>query len=206
MIARLRGEVVEVAADRLTIDVGGVGYEVLVAGRTAVGARIGATATLRVHTAVREDAITLYGFETAGEKSAFEQLITVQGIGPRLALGALGTLNPGELARAVEANDLRTLTAIPGVGRKTAERIALELKGKLGFHDDGPAPRPANVAAVAEDPLPLALAQLGYKRAEIDSVVARLADGGLAEAPTEQRLAAALRLFAAGPLRDPGAR
>jgi Holliday junction DNA helicase RuvA len=203
MIARLRGEIAEVAADRVVLDVHGVGYDVLVPGRTAVTAHVGAPTVLHVHTAVREDAITLYGFETASERACFEQLLTVNGVGPRLALSALGALAPDALARAVNANDLKSLTGIPGVGKKTAERIVLELKGKL---DGGAAAASVPARPVApDDPLPLALAQLGYKRSEIETVVARLAADGLAEASTDARLAAALRIFAGG-AAAPGAR
>lgn len=194
MIARLRGEVAEVAADRVVVDVHGVGYDVLVPGRTAVAAQLGAPITLHVHTAVREDAITLFGFTSPAERACFEQLLSVNGVGPRLALSALGALAPDALARAVNANDLKSLTGIPGVGKKTAERIVLELKGKL----EGGAPAPAVAArpVAPDDPLPLALAQLGYKRSEIEPIVARLAADGLAEASPDARLAAALRIVA----------
>jgi Holliday junction DNA helicase RuvA len=193
MIGRLRGEVAEVSPDKLVVDVGGVGYEVLVPGRTVVGARLGQPVLLHVHTAVREDAITLYGFETSAERTCFEQLLGVNGVGPRLALSALGALTPDALARAVNGGDVRTLTGIPGVGKKTAERIVLELKGKL---DGGPAGTTAAPRAAApDDALPLALAQLGYKRSEIDAALARLEADGLGAAPADQRLAAALRHF-----------
>jgi Holliday junction DNA helicase RuvA len=205
MIARLRGEVAEVEADRLVVDVQGVGYDVLVPGRTAVSARVGAPVILHVHTAVREDAITLFGFESPAERRCFEQLLGVNGVGPRMALSALGALAPDVLARAVNGNDLKTLTGIPGIGKKTAERLVLELKGKLEGGPGTSTPTPSRAVA-PDDPLPLALAQLGYKRSEIESVVARLAADGLAEAPSDQRLAAALRVFAAGQTVRPGER
>lgn len=195
MIARLRGEVAEVAADRLVVDVHGVGYDVLVPTRTATTAREGAAVTLHVHTAVREDAITLYGFASPAEKSTFEALIGVNQVGPKMALGILGALTPAELARAIEGNDLRALTAVSGVGRKTAERLVLELRGKLAWTPAGPAATPAAPAARADDPLVLALAQLGYKKSEIDGVLVKLADRGLGEGPLSERLSAALGLF-----------
>lgn len=197
MIARLRGEVVEIGVDRLVVDVQGVGYEALVPSRTSEGARVGTAVTLFVHTAVREDAITLYGFSSAAEKEAFELLIGVNQVGPRIALSCLSALAPDALARAIEGNDLRTLTKVNGVGKKTAERMVLELRGKLAFSPAAAgAPSPAPRAA-PDDPLPLALAQLGYKKSEIDGALARLAEQGLGDAALDARLAASLRYFSA---------
>lgn len=196
MIARLRGDVAEIGPDRLVLDVHGVGYEVLVPARTAEAARPGAAITLHVHTAVREDAITLYGFSSPAEKEAFELLTAVNQIGPRTALSILSALAVDALGRAIEGNDLKTLTACPGVGRKTAERLVLELRGKLSFAPASlplPAPR-----AAPDDPLPLALAQLGYKKSEIDTALAKLAEQGLAAAALDARLQASLRYFAGG--------
>jgi Holliday junction DNA helicase RuvA len=196
MIARLRGTVAEIGPDRLTVDVGGVGYDVCVPGRTAETATLEGTIVLHVHTAVREDAITLYGFASAVEKVTFELLIGVNQVGPKLALATLGAMPPAELGRAIEGNDLRALTAIPGVGKKTAERLVLELRGKLAWV---PAPSPVAVVRPApDDPLPLALAQLGYKKSEIDLALAHLVEHGLNEAPLQERLGAALKRFASG--------
>jgi Holliday junction DNA helicase RuvA len=196
MIARLRGDVVEIAPDHLVLDVNGVGYEVFVTTRTADTARLDAPVTLHVHTALREDALTLYGFASASEKVAFLQLNTVQGVGARTALNALSTLAVDALATAVNGNDLKALCGIPGVGKKTAERMVLELKGKLsGAAAAIPTSAPR---AAPDDPLPLALAQLGYKKSEIDQALARLADRGLTAAPLNDRLAESLRMFAAG--------
>ncbi|MDP2314591.1 MAG: Holliday junction branch migration protein RuvA [Pseudomonadota bacterium] len=196
MIARLRGEVAEIAPDHLVLDVNGVGYEVFVTTRTSESARLEASLTLHVHTALREDSLTLYGFASASEKGAFLQLNTVQGVGARTALNALSTLAVDALAHAVNANDLKALCAIPGVGKKTAERMVLELKGKLAF---APAAIPTSAPRAApDDPLPLALAQLGYKKSEIDQALARLSERGLTAAPLNDRLAESLRMFAAG--------
>jgi Holliday junction DNA helicase RuvA len=195
MIARLRGNVAEIGTDFLVVDVGGVGYEVFVPTRTAEVARLDSPITLHVHTQLREDALTLYGFASPSEKESFLLLTTVQQVGARTALNALSTLTVDTLARAVNGNDLRALTQIPGVGKKTAERIVLELKGKLG---GGPAAIPTTTRATPDDPLPLALAQLGYKKSEIDVALARLADKGMAAAPLNERLAESLRIFAAG--------
>lgn len=198
MIARLRGEVAEVAPGRLTVDVHGVGYDVQVPRRLSEVTRVGEDLTLHVHTDVREDAILLFGFANAAEKAAFLQLVTVQQVGPRIALSALDTLAVPDLARAIEGNDLRALSAIPGVGKKTAERLVLELRGKLAW---SPATAAATATArpPADDALPLALAQLGYKRTEIDLAVARIAEQGLADRPLPERVAAALRIFSSIP-------
>lgn len=185
MIARLRGEVVERGPGWLVVDVAGVGYEVLVPARVGESARD--TVTLLVHTAVREDAITLYGFATTEEKSAFVALTGVSGIGPKLGLACLSGLTVDALARALNAGDIRTLSAVPGIGKKTAERLILELKGKL-VASALPAGGVAVAAPRSDDTLPLALAQLGYKRAEIDLALSHLADLGKSTAPLPERV------------------
>lgn len=197
MIARLRGEVAEVAPGRLTVDVHGVGYEVQVPRRLSELTRVGEELTLHVHTDVREDAILLFGFASAAEKAAFLQLVTVQQVGPRIALSALDTFAVADLARAIEGNDLRALASIPGVGRKTAERLVLELRGKLAWSPAAAPSAPSH--SPDDDALPLALAQLGYKRTEIDLALARLAEQGLADRPLPERVAAALRIFSSIP-------
>lgn len=167
MIARLSGTLLEKDVrdvQRLVVDVQGVGYEVHAPLSTvyAVG-DAGAAVVLRVHTHVREDAIQLFGFVTVLELTLFERLITVNGIGPRLALAVLSGIEPPDLVRAIRGNDLARLTRIPGVGRKTAERLVVELKDRL----------PEDVAASTEteaEPddvrtdLLSALANLGYQR------------------------------------------
>lgn len=165
--------------------------------RTAAAATLDAALVLHVHTAVREDAIQLYGFASAAEKQCFELLITVNQVGGKLALATLGSLTPAELGRAVETNDLRRLTAVPGVGKKTAERLVLELRGKLAF-TPAAVPTAAPRAPAADDTLPLALAQLGYKKSEIDLALAHLDRSGLGAAGVQERLGAALRWFATG--------
>ncbi len=195
MIARLRGEVVERGAGWLVVDVNGVGYEVLVPVRVAEATRD--SVTLSVYTAVREDAITLYGFANSDEKAAFESLIGVSGIGPKLGLACLSGLTVDALARAINGGDVRTLSAVPGIGKKTAERLILELKGKLSGGTAsvgggvGPAPK-------ADDPLPLALAQLGYKRAEIELALSNLAELGKSEAPLPERIQLSLQRLSRG--------
>src|SRR5437870_12376119 len=132
MIAHLRGRILEKHPNRLVVDVNGVGYDVFVPLSTFYGlGDPGADIALRVHTHVREDALTLYGFATLLEQQLFERLIGVSGIGPKLALAVLSGIEPQELIRAIERGDLARLTAIPGVGKKTSERIVLELKDRL---------------------------------------------------------------------------
>jgi Holliday junction DNA helicase RuvA len=132
VIARLKGTLAEKTPNRLTVDVGGVGYDVLVPLSTFYGiGEPGADVALRIHTHVREDVIALYGFGTALEQDLFERLISISGIGPKLALAVLSGIDPGDLVRAIRAQDVARLTRIPGVGKKTAERIGLELKDRL---------------------------------------------------------------------------
>lgn len=169
MIARLTGRLVEKSPSRIVVDVGGVGYDVLVPLSTFYGlGEAGATVTLRVHTHVREDVIALFGFATGLEQDLFERLIAINGIGPKLALNVLSGIDPAELVRAIRAQDVVRLTRIPGVGKKTAERIGLELKDRLP-HAAEP------VAAAAGDDvrtdLLSALTNLGYNRSVAEKAV-----------------------------------
>ena len=132
MIAHLRGSILEKHPNRIVVDVNGVGYDVFVPLSTFYGlGDPGFDIALRIHTHVREDALTLYGFATLLEQELFERLIGVSGIGPKLALAVLSGIEPIELMRAIERGDIARLTAIPGVGKKTSERIVLELKDRL---------------------------------------------------------------------------
>jgi Holliday junction DNA helicase RuvA len=199
MIAMLRGKLVAREAPRGVVDVGGVGWEVFATGRSLEAWATATDAvTVFVSTQVREDAIQLFGFGSDLDRKAFEVVMSVDGFGPRLALATLDALPLPELHRAVESDDARTLARIPGVGAKKAQRLALELKGKLpvGFEV---APGAARVARPVkpDDPLPLALAQLEYGKSEIDRALAALADQGLGpETPLEGRLKAALAALA----------
>jgi len=174
VIARLKGTLVEKSPSRLTVDVGGVGYDVLVPLSTFYGlGEPGSSVVLRVHTHVREDVIALYGFASALEQDLFERLISISGIGPKLALAVLSGIDPSDLVRAIRAQDVARLTRIPGVGKKTAERIGLELKDRLPL---APAPVEAAAAGTASDDalrddLLSALANLGYQRAAVEKVV-----------------------------------
>ena len=198
MIARLKGEVAELAEDRLCLDVQGVGYDVMVPGRLAQTARVGEALTLHVHTSVREDAISLYGFASAQEKVAFEKLVSINGIGPKLGLAALSAMTVEQLGNAIAGNDLRALSGVPGIGKKTAERIVLELRGKFSFAPGASvaaAPPQATPRSADDEAFVLALAQLGYKRTEIDTVRSHLAERGLDTGGVGDRIRAALGLL-----------
>ena len=193
MIAHLRGRILDKQPNRIVVDVNGVGYELAVPLSTFYGLGApGADIALRVHTHVREDALLLYGFATALEQDLFERLIGISGIGPRVALAVLSGIEPLELVRAIERGDLARLTAIPGVGKKTSERIVLELKDRLPRAHAmavvaGAAPEPP---AVRDDVLS-ALMNLGYHRplAEkaVDSAI-KATPGGEFERTLKQAL------------------
>ena len=180
MIALLRGSLLDKAPSRLIVDVSGVGYEVLVPLSTfyAVG-EPGSIVTLRVHTHVREDLIALYGFLTTLEQDLFERLIAINGVGPKLALAVLSGIEPADLIRAVRTQDVARLTAIPGVGKKTAERIGLELKDRLpaAATATGPARSPASPADQLRDDLLSALVNLGYHRPVAEKAVDKTLHG-----------------------------
>lgn len=179
VIGRLVGRIVEDGADgTLVLDVHGVGYEVLVplgtvgrAPRDEEG-----DVTLFVHTHVREDAFLLYGFAARDDRSVFRQLIGISTIGPKIALSILGALSVGELAAAIARGETQKLTAVPGVGKKTAERIGLELKGKLIALS--PIAVPSAVRAPLQgqkgDLLHGALTRLGYRPVEADRAISML--------------------------------
>jgi Holliday junction DNA helicase RuvA len=179
VIARLHGTLIDKTPSRLTVDVGGVGYDVLVPLSTFYGlGDAGSAVTLRVHTHVREDVIALFGFATPLEQDLFERLIAISGIGPKLALAVLSGIDPAELVRAIRAQDVARLTRIPGVGKKTAERIGLELKDRLP--QAGTAPEtPAAAGDGRRADLLSALTNLGYKGAVADKAV----DAALKHAP-----------------------
>jgi Holliday junction DNA helicase RuvA len=198
VIAHLRGSILEKHPNRIVIDVNGVGYDVFVPLSTFYDlGEPGAGIALRIHTHVREDAFVLYGFATLLEVELFERLIGVSGIGPKLALAVLSGIEPQELIRAIERGDLARLTAIPGVGKKTSERIVLELKDRL--------PRAQVAAAVAgvtasdapilRDDAVSALVNLGYHRplAEKAAEAAIKTIGSTSDASFERVLKQALR-------------
>jgi len=173
MIARLTGKLAEAAADHAVIDVQGVGYQVQASGRTldALGP-IGGDVMILTELQVREDGWTLFGFGSAGEREAFRQLTSVQGVGGRVALAILSVLDPAELAAAVSRGDKAMVARANGVGPKLAQRIVNELAGKLGSPAlAGTAGAPAPRGGPAADALS-ALANLGFKPAEAGAAVA----------------------------------
>jgi holliday junction DNA helicase RuvA len=180
MIARLSGLVAEKTPSRLVVDVAGVGYDVQVPLSTFyVLGDPGAAVTLRIHTHVREDVIALYGFVSRLEQDLFERLIAINGIGPKLALAVLSGIEPADLIRAVRTQDVARLTGIPGVGKKTAERIGLELKDRLPAQLPGAGPSPA-VATPGDqlrDDLLSALVNLGYQRPTAEKAVEKVLQG-----------------------------
>jgi Holliday junction DNA helicase RuvA len=198
MIAHLRGRLLEKHPNRVIVDVQGVGYDVHVPLSTFYEmAEPGSEIALRIHTHVREDALLLYGFATPLELQLFERLIGVSGIGPKLALSVLSGIDPSELVAAIRQGDVARLTAIPGIGKKTAERIGLELKDKMAaFLPSEMAGSPAVEAAeTLRGDVLSALMNLGYHR----PLAERALDAALKAIPTgpfEQTLKYALRELA----------
>ena len=178
MIARLSGTVAEKGADHAVVDVGGVGYLVhLSAASLAQLPPRGERATLRIHTHVREDALDLFGFVTEEEQEVFRALVDVKGVGPRAAQNILSGIEPRDLAQAVAHGDVARLTRVPGVGKKTAERLVVELKEKLAVLARAAGPAKAAPGAGVLEQLRTALVNLGYKQPQADSAVDALRDG-----------------------------
>ncbi len=180
MIGRLKGTLLEKAPPAILLDVSGVGYEVDVPMSTFCNLpEAGAEVTLLTHFVVREDAMLLYGFATAAEREAFRALIRISGVGPRIALAVLSGLTVEQLASAVEAGEAGLLTRIPGIGKKTAERLILELKGKLkGAAFAGL----SSAEGASRADIVSALGALGYSEREAMSAVKTLpADVGVSE-------------------------
>jgi len=163
MISRLRGTVVVRTPAGLVLDVGGVGY--LVAATPRVTARVGEEATVETHLHVREDGLQLYGFASADERELFELLLGVSGIGPKVALAIVSGSPPAELRRAIARDDLARFEAIPGIGRKTAQRVVMELKDKLAEPASSGSP---GGGLLARD----ALVELGWSVVDADRVLA----------------------------------
>jgi Holliday junction DNA helicase RuvA len=198
MIASLRGALLESGPDSVVIEAGGVGYAVTI---TAAAQRalppLGATAFLLVHShTVQDGPLQLFGFADAEERRVFETLLSVQGVGPKVALAILSSLPIGELVRAISATDIATLTKIRGVGRKTAERISVELRDKIGVSSvaaPGGGTLPGAVPAGRMGEVHGALTALGYKPSEFDVVLAKLDDSHPVTDLIKQALAALRR-------------
>ena len=196
MIASVRGPVAHVGLDHVVVEVGGVGMLVHTTPATASGCRRGSEASLATTLVVREDSLTLYGFSAPAERDMFEVLQTVSGVGPRLALAMLSVMGPDQLAVALSSGDTKSLTTIPGIGAKSAERLVLELRDKVGAvrgagtpatggSPTGPAGREPWRGQVTE-----ALVGLGWSAKQAGDAVERVAGS----APADADIAAYLRL------------
>ena len=201
MIGKLSGILDWMGADQVLIDVHGVGYEVTVP--LSVVARLpqqGAPITLYIHSHVREEAFDLYGFSSMDERVLFKVLLSASGVGPKMALAMLSRFSPMDLVTALITEDNAALVSIPGVGKKMAEKLTVELRDKMKkiFPDTGslagggPAGSGGNSGFAAEEDLRMALISLGYKRPTADKVIAELAKTMAPDAPVEELVRGAL--------------
>jgi len=185
MIAHLRGRLLVKHPNQAIVETGGVGYDVTISVPTFSDLpSVGNEIALHIHTHVREDQLALYGFLRPSEKQLFEKLLTVSGIGPKLAITILSGMVADEMVGAIRGNDIARLTRIPGIGKKTAERMILELRDRLPAATPGEVPETPSLSAVEEDVLS-ALVNLGYQRAAAErvmGVVIRNGKGGSFEA------------------------
>lgn len=194
MIATIRGRIQSIAQNYLVIETAGIGLQVFAPRPTlAMLGPIGSELFLYTHLIVREDALTLYGFSEPAQRALFEVLLGISGVGPRVALSMLSAYAPDEIRAIVARNDAAALARVPGIGKKTAERLLLELKGRLDLKNL-PASGPESLASSAmDDELATLLMGLGYSNSEASAAIAALpAD---APADLEQRLRMALRYF-----------
>ncbi len=188
LVTSISGTLQRTGEDWVEISMGGITLRISIPD-TAIDSvgRVGQTVTLYTSLQVREDSLSMYGFPTEDERRTFETLLNISGIGPRLALAMLGRFSPISLSQAVEAGDTRALSTVPGVGRRTASRIVLELKGKLEL-DFGR----SDAAAGVDSDLADALTALGYRYTEAREAIARTGS----EIPEEERIRAALEYLA----------
>ena len=201
MIGRLTGLPQEDVEGALVVDVSGVGYELLIPQGTVGRAKreVDGRATLHIHTHVREDQITLFGFASPSERLAFRTLIAIPNVGPKTALSVLSALPAAELARAIAAKDVKRLTDVPGIGKKTAERLVLELRDKLpltGTEPAAPPPRRRRRAPRApREALISALVNMGYRAVEAERAVGTM-EGKLDATPMAELVREALVVLA----------
>ena len=194
MIGRLQGKVVEKQAPDLLVDVQGVGYEVLVSLNTFFDIpEVGAVVTLHTHFVVREDIQQLYGFTKVSERSLFRNLIKVNGVGPKMALAILSGMSANDFALSVHNNDTAALVKLPGVGKKTAERLLIEMRDKIGDIDTSGGDTGSGNSLSAQSDLAQeaesALVALGYKPADAAKIINRVADESVTDAGQLIRLA-----------------
>jgi Holliday junction DNA helicase RuvA len=177
MIGRLTGLLIESVPGQLLLDVGGVGYEVEISLTTYVQVlETEGPVTVHTHLVVRDDAHLLYGFASIGEREMFRTLIKVNGVGPRMALGILSGLDSASFARAITGNDVKALTALPGVGKKTAERLIVEMRDKVDSFDVSGLDNPSTMTNNAIEDAESALIGLGYRPQEAARAVSRVRD------------------------------
>ena len=194
MIGRLQGVVIEKQAPDLLLDVQGIGYEVLVSLSTFFAVPgVGESVTLHTHFVVREDAQQLYGFAELGERTLFRHLIKVNGVGPKMALAILSGMSASEFALCVHNNDVATLVKLPGVGKKTAERLVIEMRDRLGDIETSASPHSAVTSATTGivEEAESALIALGYKPQDAAKMVSRAESNDIDSA--EQLIRAALK-------------
>ncbi len=178
MIAHLRGRLLDKHPNQAILEIGGVGYDVTITVPTfSALPGLGSEVALHIHTHVREDVLALYGFVQPEEKQLFEKLITVSGIGPKLGITILSGMPSEEMVRAIRSNDIARLTRIPGIGKKTAERMVLELRDKLPAESEGDVAPVPSLTAVEEDVLS-ALMNLGYQRPAAEKALAAATKNG----------------------------
>ena len=197
MISSVRGRVAHIGLDHVVVEVGGVGLAVQSTPAMLAELRVGSEAALATTLVVREDSLTLFGFETPDEREAFLTLQTVTGVGPRLAMAVLAVLGPEDLHRAVADEDLTTLMRVPGIGKKSAQRLVLELAGKIGA-PSGAEPADGGGAAPSgsvDEDVVAALTQLGWSAKDAASAVSAVGEGASGKAAI---LRAALQHLAGG--------
>jgi Holliday junction DNA helicase RuvA len=176
MIAFVRGEVAEVTLNRAVLEVGGVGLELMCTPHTLATLRTGQVATLPTSMVVREDSLTLFGFVDDDEKQIFELVQTASGVGPKLAQAMLAVLTPDAVRRAVAGDDVRTLTAVPGIGQKGAQRIILELKDRIGTPVSGGHAARASASDAWRDQVQQGLVGLGWSHKDADKAIDSVSD------------------------------
>ena len=174
MIARLTGRVLTLDQGALVLDVNGVGYEIEVASSTANSVEIDKIVTLETLLIVREDAQILFGFTELTDKKLFQLLIKINGVGPRLAIGIMSGLNEDELSLAIMEKDIKVLTSLPGVGKKTAERLVIELQDKITFEKASGKKNKSKMSQELFSDLEGTLLNLGYKPQEVDFAIHRI--------------------------------
>jgi holliday junction DNA helicase RuvA len=178
MIAHLHGKLLAKHPNQAIVETGGVGYDVTISVPTFSDLPgVGGEVALHIHTHVREDALALYGFLRSSEKALFEKLLTVSGIGPKLAITILSGMAADEMVNAIRSNDIARLTRIPGIGKKTAERMVLELRDKLAFEKMGEIAATPALSPIEEDVLS-ALVNLGYQRSAAEKALSATTKNG----------------------------